>query len=314
VRDGLLPNLFPEGAPEARYHTADATFWFFHAIDRYRSVVGDDDILRDLWPTLKSIVEHHVRGTRFGIGTDPRDGLMRAGAPGYQLTWMDAKVGDWVVTPRRGKPVEIQALWYNALRLMARWAEELNENPEPFVQRAEQARRSFNARFWNAKRNHLYDVIDGENGRADASCRPNQLFSLSLTHPILDEDHWEAVIETVHRQLLTPYGLRTLDPAHPDYKRTYEGDLRSRDAAYHQGTVWPWLIGHYIDAWMRVHGRDNRARELLSAFPAHLADAGIGSISEIFDATHPYVPRGCIAQAWSVAEVLRAWLKTMPDR
>lgn len=310
VADGLLPNLFPEGEREALYHTVDATFWFFHAIDRYRLVVGDEEILNELWPTLESIIDHHVRGTHYGIGVDADDGLIRAGAPGYQLTWMDAKVGDWVVTPRRGKPVEIQALWHNALCLMAEWAEQLNHDPQPYRARAEQARHSFNARYWNADLGHLHDVVDGEDGRDDPSCRPNQLFSISLPHPILDERHWHAVIETVHRVLLTPYGLRTLSPEHADYKRTYEGDLRARDAAYHQGTVWPWLIGHFIDAWIKVHGREPRARQLLQAFPEHLRDAGIGSISEIFDATHPYVPRGCIAQAWSVAEVLRAWLNT----
>ncbi|HLU77879.1 MAG TPA: amylo-alpha-1,6-glucosidase [Burkholderiales bacterium] len=313
VRDGLLPNLFPEGAREALYHTVDATFWFFHAIERYRHVVGDEAIVAELWPTLCSIIDHHVRGTRYGIGVDPADGLIRAGAPGYQLTWMDAKVDDWVVTPRRGKPVEIQALWHNALSLMAEWASELHNDPAPFRERAALARRSFNARYWNEEAGHLYDVIDGEDGSDDPACRPNQIFSISLSHPVLDPAHWEAVVETVHQQLLTPYGLRTLNPEHPDYKRTYEGDLRSRDAAYHQGTVWPWLIGHYLDAWIKVHGRDERAGELLQAFPEHLRDAGIGSISEIFDATHPYVPRGCIAQAWSVAEVLRAWLKTTGD-
>lgn len=206
--------------------------------------------------------------------------------------------------------MEIQALWYNALRLMAEWASELKDDPEPFRRRAEQVHESFNARFWNAQKQYLYDVIDGEDDTDDDSCRPNQLFSMSLKHPVLVERHWEAVLETAHRHLLTPYGLRTLDPEHPDYKRSYEGDLQTRDAAYHQGTVWPWLIGHYVDAWIRVHDRGANARELLQAFPAHLADAGIGSISEIFDASYPYIPRGCIAQAWSVAEVLRAWLKT----
>ena len=310
VRDGLLPNLFPEGEREALYHTVDATFWFFHAIDRYRHIVGDDDILSALWPTLESIIDHHVRGTHFGICVDPADGLIRAGAPGYQLTWMDAKVGELVVTPRRGKPVEIQALWHNALCLMAEWARELNRDVGDYARRAAQVKQSFNARYWNPASGHLYDVIDGEDGSDDPSCRPNQLFSISLPHPVLDPAHWPAVMETVRTKLLTPYGLRTLSPESADYKRNYEGDLRARDAAYHQGTVWPWLIGHFIDAWIRVHGNDPRARELLGAFPGHLRDAGVGSISEIFDAQEPYVPRGCIAQAWSVAEVLRAWLNT----
>jgi len=309
VKDGLLPNLFPEGEREPLYHTADATLWYFHAIDRYQRTVGDDDIVRELYPVLQSIIEHHIAGTRFGIGVDAGDGLLRAGAPGYQLTWMDAKVEDWVVTPRRGKPVEIQALWYNALCLMARWGQELDLSVDEYRRWAVRAQTSFNARYWHASGGYLSDVIDGENGD-DSSCRPNQVFALSLPHPILDETRWRGLLDCVQAKLLTPYGLRTLSPDHPDYKRNYHGDLRTRDAAYHQGTVWPWLIGPFIDAWLRVHGDRKQAREMLSAFPAHLREAGVGSISEVFDAEPPYLPRGCIAQAWSVAEVLRAWVAT----
>jgi predicted glycogen debranching enzyme len=214
-----------------------------------------------------------------------------------------------VVTPRRGKPVEIQALWHNALCLMAGWAAELEEPGDEYRQLAAKARASFNARYWYAAGEYLYDVIDGEK-EDDPSLRPNQIFSLSLPHPILDETRWRAVLACVQSKLLTPYGLRTLSPDHPDYKRNYHGDLRTRDAAYHQGTVWPWLIGPFIDAWLRVHGDRERAREMLGAFPAHLKEAGVGSISEVFDAEAPYLPRGCIAQAWSVAEVLRAWVAT----
>ena len=309
VKDGLLPNLFPEGEREALYHTVDATLWYFHAIGRYVQTTGDRSILPQLFPVLASIIEQHIAGTRFNIHVDPADGLLAAAAEGYQLTWMDAKVDGWVVTPRRGKPVEIQALWYNALKQMAEWGEELGVEHRSYATHANRAREAFNQRFWNARSGCLYDVIDGPDGD-DASIRPNQVFAISLTHPILYERHWESVIETVRNRLLTAYGLRTLSAEHPDYKAHYRGDLRSRDAAYHQGTVWPWLIGHYIDAYLRVRPDRLGARQLLRAFPEHLCEAGVGSISEIFDAEDPYSPGGCIAQAWSVAEVLRAWLRT----
>ncbi|MGH7965631.1 MAG: amylo-alpha-1,6-glucosidase, partial [Candidatus Binatia bacterium] len=307
VQDGLLPNLFPEGERTALYHTVDATLWYFHALDRYYQVTGDKETLQVLYPVLRSIIEHHIRGTHFGIGVDSQDGLIQAGAEGYQLTWMDAKVGDWVVTPRRGKPVEIQSLWYNALRLMDAWAEELGEPTETFVAAARQAYASFSARFWFEPGRYLFDVIDGESGD-DPSLRPNQIFSLSLRFPILDKQLWRPVLDTVTEKLLTPVGIRTLAPGHTDYKPFYDGDLRSRDAAYHQGTVWPWLIGHFVDAWRRVYPDGRQAHAFLQGFKEHLRDAGIGTISEIFDAEPPYTPRGCIAQAWSVAEVLRAFL------
>ena len=312
VQDGLLPNLFPEGSRQALYHTADATLWYFHALDRYLSLTEDRDTLMQLYPTMKEVIHHHRQGTRFNIGVDPKDGLLHAGAPGYQLTWMDAKVDDWVVTPRRGKPVEIQALWYNALRLMAGWADQLGESPDPWREMAEQAETSFHERYWFADGGYLYDVVDAQDGD-DRSLRPNQIFSLSLRFPILRAERWRAVVDVVSLKLLTPFGLRTLSPDHPDYKPTYAGDLRARDAAYHQGTVWPWLIGHYIDARLKVYHDKAEARGLLRAFAAHLHDAGIGTISEIFDAEPPFRPRGCIAQAWSVAEVLRAYLLTRPE-
>jgi predicted glycogen debranching enzyme len=235
--------------------------------------------------------------------------MLAAAAEGYQLTWMDAKVDGWVVTPRRGKPVEIQALWYNALKLMAVWGEELRVAHDDYDAHANRARESFNQRFWNPKTGCLYDVVDGPDGD-DASIRPNQIFAISLPYPILYQRHWEPVLEVVRNRLVTPYGLRTLSADHPDYKPHYRGDLRSRDAAYHQGTVWPWLIGHYVDACLKVRPDSIAARQLLHAFRDHLCHAGIGSISEIFDAEEPYEPGGCIAQAWSVAEVLRAWLRT----
>jgi predicted glycogen debranching enzyme len=312
VRDGLLPNLFPEGEREALYHTVDATLWYFHALDRYTRVTGDTALVASLLPMLRDIVEHHVRGTHFNIGVDPEDQLIHAGAPGYQLTWMDAKVGDWVVTPRRGKPVEIQALWYNALRLMQSWSQHAGGKGDEYAVRAARVAQSFNRRYWIPARGYLYDVVDGEQGD-DASCRPNQVFSMSLAHPVLERERWQPVLECVRTKLLTPYGLRSLSPDHPDYKRNYHGDLRTRDAAYHQGTVWPWLIGHFTDAWLRLYPDAHAMQPLLHGFHAHLRDAGAGSISEIFDAEPPYLPRGCIAQAWSVAEVLRAWLASSPQ-
>ena len=228
---------------------------------------------------------------------------------------MDAKVGDWVVTPRRGKAVEINALWYNALRLMEGWVgQELGEPAAaPLAEHARRAGRSFNERFWYSQGNYLYDVVDGENGD-DTACRPNQIFAISLPHPVLSQVHWEAVIARVRDELLTPVGLRSLAPGHPDYKAKYYGDLRARDAAYHQGTVWGWLIGPFIDAWLRLHPDDKAgARKLLRGFVEHLGEAGVGSISEVFDAEAPFTPRGCIAQAWSVAEVLRCWALTATE-
>lgn len=305
IRDGLLPNLFPEGAREGRYHTVDATLWYFHALHRYTAASGDTGLLEELLPVLRTIMRHHMDGTRFGIGVDAADGLLRAGTPDHALTWMDAHMGDWIVTPRRGKPVEIQALWYNALCLMRQW-ETRAADREEYARRAEHVRSSFNARFWNEGRDCLFDVIDGAGGD-DPRLRPNQLFAICLDHPVLDAARWPAVLETVRAQLLTPVGLRTLDVGDRAYSRNYHGNLRSRDAAYHQGTVWPWLLGAFVDAWLKVHPHPDAARGLLGAFPAHLHRAGVGSISEVFDAEPPHVPHGCIAQAWSVAEVLRCW-------
>ena len=314
VRDGLIPNMFPEGTKEGLYHTADATLWFFHAIHRYLKMTGDRSTLRQLLPKLKSIFDHHVRGTRFGIGVDPADGLLRQGAEGYQLTWMDAKVEDWVVTPRRGKAVEINALWYNALMLLAGW---LREEGDPqavqVTEYAERARASFNARFWYGEGGHLYDVVDGEHGD-DPSCRPNQIFAISLDNPVLDDRRWIPVFNIVRERLLTPFGLRSLAPGHRDYKPQYYGDLRARDAAYHQGTVWGWLAGPYVDAWLKIHPEQRaEAHSYVAGFERHLEDGGVGTLSEIFDAEEPYTPRGCVAQAWSIAEVLRAWVQTKPQ-
>lgn len=312
IHDGLIPNLFPEGENKGLYHTADATLWFFHALDRYVEFTGDRDTLRHILPKLANVIEHHLRGTRFGIGVDPQDGLLRQGAEGYQLTWMDAKVEDWVVTPRRGKAVEINGLWYNALCLMEKWTREEHGDAaaEQYATHAKRARDSFNERFWYRDGNYLYDVIDGEGGDSTAF-RPNQLLAFSLNNPVLNQDRWQTVLEAVRDRLQTPVGLRSLSRDHPDYKPKYFGDLRARDAAYHQGTVWAWLIGPYVDAWLKVFPEDKAgARRALDGFIPHLNAGCIGSINEIFDAEPPFTPRGCIAQAWSVAEVLRCWVKT----
>ncbi len=315
VRDGLIPNMFPDRETEGLYNTADATLWFFHALYRYLERTQDWTTLKLLLPTLIDIVEHHLRGTKFNIHVDPVDGLLVQGQDGYQLTWMDAKTGDWVVTPRRGKAVEINALWYNALALLSGWLRRMDESAaaERYDEHAKRARDSFNQRFWFAEGGYLYDVVDcnGQPGTYDVSCRPNQIFAISLDHPVLDKERWSAVVDLVQRKLLTPVGLRSLSPDDPEYKPVYGGDLRARDGAYHQGTVWAWLIGPFIDAWMKVHPDDKKsARKFLEVFPVHLSDNGIGTIGEVFDAREPHMSGGCIAQAWSVAEVLRSWVKT----
>jgi predicted glycogen debranching enzyme len=317
VRDGLIPNMFPDRKTEGLYHTADATLWFFHALDRYLKRADDRTTLKLLLPTLIDIVEHHLHGTKFNIHVDRSDGLLYQGKEGYQLTWMDAKMGDWVVTPRRGKAVEINALWFNALKLLVSWLRGTGKNDAAarYDQHAEHARTSFNERFWFDEGGYLYDVVDcnGEKEAYDRSCRPNQLFAISLEHPVLDEKRWASVMTVAQKKLLTPVGLRSLAPDDPEYKPIYSGDLRSRDGAYHQGTVWAWLIGPFIDAWLKLHPDDKKgARKFLEVFPVHLSDDGLGTIGEVFDAREPHMGGGCIAQAWSVAEVLRCWVKTSP--
>ena len=310
--------MFPEGKTDGLYHTADATLWFFHALNRYMTRTRDQQLLEQLLPKLIDIIGHHLRGTLFNIHVDPNDGLLVQGQEGYQLTWMDAKVDDWVVTPRRGKAVEINALWYNALRLTEGWLRHFGrlDEADGLHVHAEKAQASFNARFWNPDTGFLFDVVDlptgdGPEGASDPVCRPNQLFAISLDHPVLDRSHWPAVVKVAKERLLTPVGLRSLAPGEPDYKPRYDGDLRSRDAAYHQGTVWGWLIGPFIDAWLKVYPEDHQtARGFLSGFETHMRGACIGSISEVFDATEPFFPRGCCAQAWSVAEVLRSYVST----
>jgi predicted glycogen debranching enzyme len=310
IRNGLIPNLFPEREGEGLYHTADATLWFFHAIDRYVAVTGDRSLLARLLPALVDVVDRHIAGTRFSIGMTP-DGLLAQGAPGFALTWMDAKVGDLVVTPRRGKPVEINALWYSAVSLLAEWLEADGQGPlaSRYGALARRTYEAFNRRFWYEGGGYLYDLVDGEHGD-DASFRPNQILAVSFRHSVLDPSRWATIVEQVRGRLATPVGLRSLAPGEVDYHPKYFGDLRARDLAYHQGTVWAWLVGPLVDATMKIHGGTAEPRELLAGFRAHLIEAGVGSISEIFDAESPFLPRGCIAQAWSVAEVLRCLVKT----
>jgi predicted glycogen debranching enzyme len=316
VDQGMLPNRFPDGgeAPwRGDYNTVDATLWCFEAIRAHHAATGDDDLLRDLYPVLQEIVRWHVRGTRYGIHVDPGDGLLFSGETGVQLTWMDAKVGDWVVTPRTGKAVEINALWYNALRILADVARHLGEparcgTAAEYEELAERVQVSF-GRFWNDALGHCYDVIDGPAGD-DARLRPNQLLAVSLHHSPLERAQQRAVVDACARHLLTSHGLRSLAPGDPAYVGHYGGDRRQRDAAYHQGTVWAWLIGPFVSAHLRVYGNRALARSYLVPLLDHLSGAGVGGISEIFDGDPPFTPRGAIAQAWSVAEVLRAWRVT----
>jgi predicted glycogen debranching enzyme len=316
VRDGLVPNLFPEGSSDGLYNTADATLWFFHAASRYFELTGDRDVIRALLPTFIDVIWRHHAGTRFGIGVDPSDGLLRQGEAGYQLTWMDAKVGDRVITPRRGKAVEINALWYQALRLMQEWCagEGSSLASSRYRAMAERVQRTFNERFWNAERSMLFDVVDAEGGGNDDACRPNQLLAISLPHPVLDPSRRSAVFEAVRSRLETPFGLRSLEPGRADYRGRYFGDLVSRDEAYHQGTVWAFWIGPLTDAHLALFPSDREgARARLAPPLEHLGDAGVGSVSEIFDGDAPFAPRGTPAQAWSVAELLRALWLTRPD-
>ncbi len=250
-----------------------------------------------LLPQLIDIVERHIRGTRYSIHVDPANGLLSQGAEGYALTWMDAKVGDLVVTPRRGKAVEINALWFDALRLLVSWLDQRETGrAERYASLADQAQASFNRRFWDEKRGYLRDLVDGEHGD-DESLRPNQILAVALPHPILDPTRWQRVVSEVHRQLWTPFGLRTLAPDHPAYQPKYFGDLRARDLAYHQGTVWAWLIGPFVDAWLRVGGDRATARHMIEGFAAHLREAGVGSILARLARPSTQKPRLCLVGA-----------------
>jgi predicted glycogen debranching enzyme len=307
---GMLPNRFVDSGETAEFNTVDATLWFFEAARAYAAVSGDYRFVREeLFPAFTSIIDFHIKGTRYNIKM-AENGLLNAGAPGAQLTWMDAKIGDWVVTPRSGQPVEIQALWYNALRTMEELAQRFGaeELRQRYSALASKVLWSFNRLFWNREKNCLYDVVS--DGPPDATIRPNQIFAVSLHHAMLSRERARGVVEIVERELLTPVGLRTLASSDSHYRPRYEGDQFSRDSAYHQGTVWPWLLGPFIAAYVRVNGGTAAAREhargLLRGLEAHLSEAGLGQISEIFDAEAPHRPRGCFAQAWSVAEILRA--------
>lgn len=304
----MLPNRFPDAGETPEYNTVDATLWYFQAIQQYYQVTQDDDLLVELFPILATIIDWHCRGTRYNIHLDPSDGLLYAGGDGLQLTWMDAKVGDWVITPRTGKPIEVNALWYNALRTMASFARRLGKPHQEYEAIADRTLARF-ARFWNPEVGYCYDVLDTPQGN-DAALRPNQIFAVSLPESPLTPVQQRSVVDVCGQTLLTSYGLRSLAPTHPDYAGHYGGDPRQRDSVYHQGTVWGWLLGPFVLAHLRVYNNPALARQFLEPMANHLFDHGMGSLSEIFDGDPPMTPRGCIAQAWTVAEVLRAWVAT----
>ncbi|MCW5864961.1 MAG: amylo-alpha-1,6-glucosidase [Anaerolineae bacterium] len=315
VDQGMLPNRFPDAGETPEYNTVDATLWYFVAVHEYLTATGDMALARELFPVLAGIIDWHIHGTRYNIHVDPADGLLFAGEAGVQLTWMDVKVDDWVVTPRIGKPVEINALWYNALRIMADLAGRLGEDAGRYAALAERVMAGFE-RFWNAPLGYCFDVIDGPAGIADVVAgndgrlRPNQLLAVSLPYSPLPAERQRSVVDACGRHLLTAHGLRSLSPDDPGYIGRYGGDRRKRDGAYHQGTVWGWLIGPFALAHLRVYGDRVAARSYLEPLLQHLNDHGLGSISEIFEGDAPFAPRGCIAQAWSVAEALRVWQAT----
>lgn len=308
VDRGMLPNRFPDAGETPDYNSVDATLWYFEAVRAYYSATQDDDLLQSLFPVLAEIIDWYCRGTRYNIHLDATDGLLYAGEVGVQLTWMDAKVGDWVVTPRIGKPVEVNALWYNALQTMAEFARRLSKPDREYKALAQRTQSSF-SRFWNDRTGYCYDVLDGSDGD-DASLRPNQIFAVSLPASPLTPIQQRGVVDICGRMLLTSHGLRSLSPENPQYQGHYGGDQLQRDGAYHQGTVWGWLIGAFTIAHLRVYSNPAIARSFLEPMANHLCDRGVGSLSEIFDGDAPMIPRGCIAQAWTVAEVLRAWLAT----
>jgi predicted glycogen debranching enzyme len=304
----MLPNNFPTGGEPPQYNTVDATLWYVEAIRQYFDATSDVALLRELFSALSAIVDAHVAGTRYKIHMDPADGLLYAGENGVQLTWMDAKVGDWVVTPRIGKPVEVNALWLNALVSIAQFARAIGRPANRFDDLAQQARSGF-ARFWNQEKQFCFDVLDGPKGSGDndASLRPNQIFAVSLPESALTPDQQRAVVDVCGHELLTSFGLRSLGPGEPGYKGSYTGKPLERDAAYHQGTVWGWLLGPFALAHLRVYRAPETAASLLTPMLNHIAGAGLGTLGEIFEGDAPFAPKGCIAQAWTVGETLRAW-------
>lgn len=308
VNEGMLPNRFPDAGEPPEYNTADATLWYFEAIRIYHDATGDDDLIRELFHVFAEIIDWHYMGTRYNIHVDPEDGLLYAGEKGVQLTWMDIKIGDWVVTPRIGKPVEVNALWYNALRTMANFARLIGKPHKKYDMMAEIALAAF-GRFWNSKAGYCYDGIDGPDGD-DPTLRPNQIFAVSLPQSPITPAQQKGVVDACARSLLTSHGLRSLTPEHPQYRGHYGGDQFQRDSAYHQGTVWGWLIGPFVLAYLRVYNDPAQAREILKPMANQMVARGVGTLSEIYDGDAPMMPGGCIAQAWTVAEVLRAWLAT----
>ncbi|MGZ3625400.1 MAG: amylo-alpha-1,6-glucosidase [Ktedonobacteraceae bacterium] len=306
---GLIPNRFPDSGEAPEYNTIDGTLWMFHAIDRYVTATGDWSLLDELFLTLSGIIDRHVEGTIYNIGVDPDDGLLRGGTTGVQLTWMDAKVGDWVVTPRHGKPIEVNALWYFALTCMESWAEHYNLDASRFSQLRAKVRDNFARRFWYEEGGYLYDVVDveGVTGQNDASLRPNQVIAASLTPSLFSEGQMRSMLEKVTESLLTPLGLRSLSPDDPSYCTHYNGNSQQRDGAYHRGTVWQWLIGPYVDVHLSMYNDRAAIHAVLQPLVQHLWDACLGTISEIAEPEPPFTPVGCYAQAWSVAEVLRCW-------
>ncbi len=305
VSQGMLPNRFPNTGEEPSYNTVDAALWYIEALRAYHAATNDLRLLQEVFPSLEEIIDRYQHGTRHNIHVDPADGLLYAGEAGVQLTWMDAKVGDRVITPRVGKPVEVNALWYNALRSMAAFARLLGEDAAPFSSAADRAEEGF-GRFWNEEAGFCYDVLDAPEGH-DAALRPNQLFAAALPYSPLTPERQKAVVDVCARRLLTAYGLRSLAPGDPAYAGRYGGDQASRDGTYHQGTVWSWLIGPFVAAHLKVYSDKRAARSYLYGLLRHLSEHGLGTISEIFDGDVPFAPRGAFAQAWSVAEVLRAW-------
>ena len=304
LHEGLIPNRFPDGGQAPEYNTMDATLWLFQALAAYLRVSRDWRFVADRLDALEGVIDWHVRGTRHNIRMDAGDGLLAGGEEGYALTWMDARVEDWAVSPRAGKPVEINALWYNALCLTADWCERAMRPAGQYREMALRVRESAQARFWYGVGGYCFDVVDGPDGD-DPSLRPNQVIALALVYPLIEGDRARCVLDVVTAKLLIPYGLRTLSPDDPRYQSTYRGDQRARDAAYHMGLAWPWLLGPYLDAHLRLNADRAAVRRVVEPFGTHLVDAGLGTVSEVFEPEPPYRPVGCIAQAWSVAELLR---------
>lgn len=305
VDQGMLPNRFPDAGETPEYNTVDATLWYFEAIRQYYAATEDDDLLRDLFPVLAEVIDWHCRGTRYNIHLDAADGLLYAGTEGVQLTWMDAKIGDQVITPRIGKPIEINALWYNALRTMAKFARQIGKPHQEYEAIADRTLAKF-SRFWNDAAGYCYDVIDTPDGEDD-SLRPNQIFAVSLPQSPLTPFQQQQVVNVCGQKLLTSHGLRSLSLDHPNYAGHYVGNGAERDRVYHQGTVWGWLLGAFALAHLRVYNNPTQAQKILEPMANHLTTHGLGNLSEIFDGDAPMTARGCIAQAWTVAEILRAW-------